>query len=44
MVDVVLIPAGETATAFEFVIAFDRDYPMATAQSWPNRAASDCRG
>src|SRR5207247_6148357 len=27
MVDVVLAPAGETATVFELLIALDRDYP-----------------
>jgi hypothetical protein len=31
MVDVILIPEGETARAFEIGIGMDRDYPMQTA-------------
>lgn len=34
MVDCLLAVAGETTTNFEFLIAFDRDYPMPVAQSW----------
>jgi hypothetical protein len=31
MLDVILIPEGETATVFEIGIALDREYPMQTA-------------
>jgi hypothetical protein len=34
MLDVVLIPEGETTRRFEFLLACDRDYPMQTAQGW----------
>ena len=34
MADVVLIPEGEHATRFEFLLAMDRDYPMQTATGW----------
>jgi hypothetical protein len=34
MLDVILIPEGETAREFELLIAFDRDFPMATASGW----------
>ena len=34
MVDVVLATEGETATNFELMVAFDRDYPLPTAQTW----------
>ncbi len=32
MLDVLLVPEGETCTAFELGIGLDRDYPMLTAQ------------
>jgi hypothetical protein len=32
MLDILLIPEGETCTAFELGIGLDRDYPMLTAQ------------
>jgi alpha-mannosidase len=31
MLDVILVPAGETATVFELGISLDRDHPMQTA-------------
>ncbi|QEL19701.1 hypothetical protein [Limnoglobus roseus] len=34
MMDVVLIPEGETATSFDLLIATDREYPMQTAAGW----------
>ncbi len=34
MMDVVLIPEGETATSFDLLIATDREYPMQTALGW----------
>ena len=34
MLDVVLVPAGESCQRFELLLAMDRDYPMATAAGW----------
>ncbi len=34
MADVILLPEGETGRVFDLLLAFDRDYPMQTAQSW----------
>ena len=34
MVDVVLLPEGETARSFELLVAFDREVPMQTALGW----------
>jgi hypothetical protein len=34
MADVVLIPEGEQARRFEFLLAMDREYPMQTAAGW----------
>lgn len=34
MLDVVLVPEGETETQFDLLIAFDREYPMPTATGW----------
>ena len=34
MADVILLPEGETSRSFDLLLAFDRDYPMQTAQSW----------
>jgi hypothetical protein len=34
MVDLVLIPEGETGRSFEVLLACDRDYPMQTASGW----------
>jgi len=34
MFDVVLCPEGETATSFDFLLAFDREHPMQTAAGW----------
>jgi hypothetical protein len=34
MADAILIPQGEQARRFEFLIAADREYPMQTAQGW----------
>lgn len=34
MLDVVLIPEGETATSFDMVLALDRENPMQTATGW----------
>ncbi|MBX3401518.1 MAG: hypothetical protein KF873_22520 [Gemmataceae bacterium] len=34
MMDVVLIPEGETTTRFDLLLAFDRENPMQTATGW----------
>jgi hypothetical protein len=34
MLDAILIPEGETETTYEFLMALDRDQPMATAAGW----------
>jgi hypothetical protein len=34
MLDVVLIPEGETATTFDLLLSLDRDHPMQTAAGW----------
>lgn len=34
MLDVVLVPEGETETHFELLIAMDREHPMQTATGW----------
>jgi hypothetical protein len=39
MLDVVLLPEGETARSFEVLIAFDRDHPAQTAAGWVAPAA-----
>jgi hypothetical protein len=39
MVDVILVPEGEKATAFEMAIAFDRDVPMQTAWGYASPLA-----
>jgi hypothetical protein len=39
MLDVVLVPEGETARTFELLIAFDRDHPGQTAAGWVAPAA-----
>lgn len=37
MVDVILVPPGERESHFELLIAFDREWPMATAYSWMHK-------
>jgi hypothetical protein len=46
MLDVVLIPEGETATAFDLLIAADREHPMQTAVGWaaPTPVVSTAKG
>jgi hypothetical protein len=46
MVDVVLVPEGETATAFDLLIAADREHPMPTAAGWaaPAPAVATAKG
>ncbi|HEY2784421.1 MAG TPA: hypothetical protein VGJ05_05545, partial [Fimbriiglobus sp.] len=39
MLDVVLVPEGETARSFDLLIAFDRDHPAPTAAGWTAPAA-----
>jgi alpha-mannosidase len=39
MLDVVLVPEGETARSFEVLIAFDRDHPAQSAAGWVAPAA-----
>jgi hypothetical protein len=34
MVDVVLVPEGETATCFDLLLALDREHPIQTATGW----------
>jgi hypothetical protein len=34
MMDVVLVPEGETTTRFDLLLAFDREHPMQTATGW----------
>ncbi len=39
MLDVILVPEGETARSFDLLIAFDREHPAQTAAGWTAPAA-----
>lgn len=39
MLDVILVPEGETARSFEMLVAFDREHPAQTAAGWTAPAA-----